>query len=152
MLSDLTDSNAVYLVIVSPSPGKRKEAFLPSPEVFCAALLAAAELHSARGCQARTALSRGLGGVEEPSSQVRGRWGGSRGRCSGARLMHRMEPVQSEGFIGGCGEILERQQDTADGPVLPKLKMNNYCGTFAWQKTGVWGGLEYISMHIHMHI
>lgn len=75
--SDLTDSKAIYLAIISPSLGRGRRILdfplLFPPGVFCAASLAAALLHSLRGCQAQTTLSGGLGGAEEPSLQVRGR-------------------------------------------------------------------------------
>lgn len=107
VFSDWTNLNALYLAIISPSPGKRKENFLPPspPGVFCAALSAAALLCSVRGCWARTTLSRGLRGVKEPSSWDRGGWGGRRGRCSGAGVLRRREPA---GRVEALSEAEER--------------------------------------------
>lgn len=82
-----SDLSAIYLVIISPSPGKRKEDFLllSPPGAFHAALPAAALLHSVRGCQAQTMLSGSLRDVKEPEEdEVEGEAGAAGlGYCAG---------------------------------------------------------------------
>lgn len=65
MSSDLTDLNAIYLVILSIFPWKRKKDFLllSLSGVLCAASSAASLLPSVRVCQAQSTLAGGLESV-----------------------------------------------------------------------------------------
>lgn len=113
-------------------------------------------------CSIPAALSEGLPGTDHPCwrswkchggflvSQRKMRWN-ERQVQQGQGTAQEGASVKSEGFIRGWGESLECQQDTADSPVLLKLKMSDRFGKFAWQKTGIWG-VKNKNMHIDKHI
>lgn len=129
-------------------PMEGEEGFSPAVSIWgvVCSLICNIPAALSEGCQAQAPLlvvlkvSRGF-----PVTRRRVRWNREAGAAGPGYCKGRHQREECE------LRSLEHQQDTADGPVLLKLKMSGCSGKFTWQKTGIWG-VKNTNMHIDKYI